>query len=252
MQTLTTQRALLIGGVGGSGTRVVAKIVRELGFYIGSNLNVSLDNLDWPGDRSLVLDKSKTDQEKLVEIRKDLSAFAKKMVLQADELGYQETFWASKVPGSFFFLPFLNQTFSNLHYIHLVRNGLDMAFSKNKNQLNRWGSFFDVYPDKEHPHKSQLKYWARANEYALDLCSTLLGERHIVLRFEDICLEKEKSVKKILEFLNKKDSAESINKLIKLIEPPDSLGRYKELIQPGMFDKQDIQVVKELGYNLEC
>ena len=36
---------VVIGGVNGSGTRVVARIVSELGFYIGDDLNGSTDNL---------------------------------------------------------------------------------------------------------------------------------------------------------------------------------------------------------------
>jgi Sulfotransferase family len=36
---------LAIGGVGGSGTRVVAEIVRRLGFHLGADLNQMLDNL---------------------------------------------------------------------------------------------------------------------------------------------------------------------------------------------------------------
>ena len=36
---------VIIGGVGGSGTRVVAEIVRHLGFYIGEDLNQASDNL---------------------------------------------------------------------------------------------------------------------------------------------------------------------------------------------------------------
>ena len=34
-----------IGGVGGSGTRVIAEILIQLGFYIGSDLNSANDNL---------------------------------------------------------------------------------------------------------------------------------------------------------------------------------------------------------------
>ncbi len=34
-----------IGGVGGSGTRLVADIVSQCGFYLGSSLNGNLDNL---------------------------------------------------------------------------------------------------------------------------------------------------------------------------------------------------------------
>jgi len=36
---------VIIGGVGGSGTRVVAEIIRHLGFYIGDDLNPAKDNL---------------------------------------------------------------------------------------------------------------------------------------------------------------------------------------------------------------
>ncbi len=38
-------RPVIIGGVGGSGTRVVADIVKHLGFYIGDDLNSAGDNL---------------------------------------------------------------------------------------------------------------------------------------------------------------------------------------------------------------
>ena len=38
-------RPVVIGGVGGSGTRVVAEIVSHLGFYIGDDLNPARDNL---------------------------------------------------------------------------------------------------------------------------------------------------------------------------------------------------------------
>ena len=36
---------LVIGGLGGSGTRVIAQLVNDLGFYLGSHLNEPLDNL---------------------------------------------------------------------------------------------------------------------------------------------------------------------------------------------------------------
>ena len=36
---------VIIGGVGGSGTRVVAEIINLLGFYIGDDLNPAKDNL---------------------------------------------------------------------------------------------------------------------------------------------------------------------------------------------------------------
>jgi hypothetical protein len=36
---------VIIGGVGGSGTRLIAQMLKELGFYLGSDLNSANDNL---------------------------------------------------------------------------------------------------------------------------------------------------------------------------------------------------------------
>lgn len=45
MDTWMRNGPVVIGGVGGSGTRVVAEILREVGFYLGADLNLALDNL---------------------------------------------------------------------------------------------------------------------------------------------------------------------------------------------------------------
>lgn len=36
---------VVIGGVGGSGTRLIAECVKKLGFFIGNDLNDAFDNL---------------------------------------------------------------------------------------------------------------------------------------------------------------------------------------------------------------
>ena len=36
---------IVIGGVGGSGTRLIAQILKELGYHLGNYLNLSEDNL---------------------------------------------------------------------------------------------------------------------------------------------------------------------------------------------------------------
>ncbi len=46
---------IAVGGIGGSGTRVVAAILKELGIFIGDNLNASNDNLDFLGWRDFTL-----------------------------------------------------------------------------------------------------------------------------------------------------------------------------------------------------
>ena len=42
---MNDQPLICVGGVGGSGTRVIAMILASLGLNIGNNLNEALDNL---------------------------------------------------------------------------------------------------------------------------------------------------------------------------------------------------------------
>ena len=45
MQHWMNSGPVVVGGVGGSGTRVIAAILGDIGYYIGSDLNKALDNL---------------------------------------------------------------------------------------------------------------------------------------------------------------------------------------------------------------
>ncbi|MBL4743417.1 MAG: hypothetical protein JKX87_02075, partial [Cycloclasticus sp.] len=47
-------KTVAIGGVGGSGTRLVAEICKECGVFIGSNLNKSNDNLSFPNLKEII------------------------------------------------------------------------------------------------------------------------------------------------------------------------------------------------------
>ena len=42
--------------------------------------------------------------------------------------------WGWKEPNTHMILPFLLKKYKNLRYIHIMRNGLDNAYSKNQNQ----------------------------------------------------------------------------------------------------------------------
>ena len=70
---------LAVGGVGGSGTRVIAEILIRLGFYMGSDLNSANDNLSF----TLLLKRPewfiKTSGENQSKIFKALSIFEKAM-----------------------------------------------------------------------------------------------------------------------------------------------------------------------------
>jgi len=71
--------------------------------------------------------------------------------------------WTWKEPNTLLFIPTLFRELAGLRYIHVVRNGLSMAKSKNRYQLANWGPLFDVRPDARPVELRQLIYWARVN-----------------------------------------------------------------------------------------
>ena len=245
---MSDQRILLVGGVGGSGTRIVAQLVNEMGVFIGSNLNKSLDNLDWPSDGKIVRDESLSSEEKRSQLELLFRPFIKEMQRKASLSKQENAICATKVPGSFYYLPYLSTLFDTLHYIHVIRHGLDMAFSKNLNQLYNWGKFFDICPVENDIPRYQLRYWVKANEYALQQCEQYLPGRFLVLRFEDVCRQKEASIRRIGDFLGLSCSDQRIGEIKKTIGIPDSIDRHKTLGEGSMFDQDDLKQLETFGY----
>ena len=93
---------IVIGGVGGSGTRVIADILRETGYYIGSDLNDSLDNLWF----TLLFKRPRWFQKQKnhhAEVAKGLSLFEKIMHRRAGITGDEYLFLASAFCEIFFY-----------------------------------------------------------------------------------------------------------------------------------------------------
>jgi len=69
----------------------------------------------------------------------------------------QLTGW--KEPNTHIVLPYLLQALPNLHYVHVIRHGLDMAFSSNVAQVRLWGELLSGHSlDAEKP-ADRFAYW---------------------------------------------------------------------------------------------
>jgi hypothetical protein len=159
-----------IGGIGGSGTRVVAEIVNRLGFEFAPDLNESFDTL-WftllfkyseaynisderfrclydifraamTGNTSNLLDSQLTNELLLAErsgqhprewLRTRLDSLLHLAPRQVSGP------WGWKEPNTHMLVDKLLIVEPRLAYIHVVRSGVDMAFSDNQNQLRLWG-----------------------------------------------------------------------------------------------------------------
>ncbi|MCE5262210.1 MAG: sulfotransferase [Deltaproteobacteria bacterium] len=285
---------VVVGGVGGSGTRVVVKILSTLGFFVGGDLSEAGDNywhtmlLKRPRWYPKVRDDRRTIRvglsllSKLMVERGLLSFSELRFLLRAtvaatyfgtDHFGQYRGIawslkriskmlrdharggeyigWGWKEPNSHLVVRDLNDLFNGFKYIHIVRNGLDMAFSTNQAQLYTWSNLFGVPRPRssgEAPRLS-LKYWIRANERAIRTGSELGPEKFLLLNYDELCIAPEQQIDKIIRFLNLEPTEEKYREILELPKKPVTFFRYQQH-DLAQFDAEDLSSLLSLGFGI--
>jgi len=270
---------IAIGGVGGSGTRLIATFLEELNFYIGSDLNQAKDNLWFTllfkhidilnyNDKQMSLTLNIFLQAMLSnkELSTEQKSFVNSLIHNERHLPKEffytratslfsnhnnhtvKTQWGWKEPNTHIVLDRLYKRLPTMKYIHVMRNGLDMAHSTNQNQQFLWGKIFHGNEFKQTPYYS-LKYWCSAHHRLLET-SNKMGNNFLLLNFDKFCLHPDKEVPKLLQFLEVSTDKLDLNKLKSLINAPSSIGRYKQY-GLELFDKEDVNYVQALGFSIQ-
>ena len=205
---------LVIGGTGGSGTRVVAQIVRDTGFFMGTNLNDSYDAMDfvifyncWINQLLCYKQELKPGKDS-VHILLMKEKFLECIHSHTKPIRGKEVDWGWKSPRSIYLLQFLHSIFLKMKYIHVIRDGRDMAFSKNQNQLLKYG---DILLGKKFSTFSQparsAALWNTVNLTAADYGEKHLENRYLQVLYEDLCQNPKTTIDTILNFIGSKNKA---------------------------------------------
>lgn len=266
-----------VGGVGGSGTRLIAQVLLDLGFYLGGDLNPALDNLWFTllFKRLEVLNLAEGEFDEALHIfisrmtggspLSPLQVALVRRLSEADRGLHSQAWlreradtlltgpaapnpgpWGWKEPNTHLVIDRLAKRLPGLRYIHVVRNGLDMAHSANQNQLRFWGEVF-LGPGMEVSPRASLKYWHRVHRRVLDLCAPL-GDRFLLLNYDQLCMDPGAGLRKLGEFLRLPLAPERLAGLVPLAQAPASRGRFK---RHGLdcFDPDDVAFVAQLGFD---
>ncbi|GBF27486.1 hypothetical protein MnTg02_02539 [bacterium MnTg02] len=266
-----------IGGIGGSGTRVVAEILRVAGFYMGSDLNEANDNLWFPllfvrrpnwdiddikfsslvsifvtamtgacplTETEISLVRDLTAEDRIQHSTTWLKSRAETLIVNACS-GMSPNFWGWKAPNTHIFLDRLPQFISGLKYIHIARNGLDMAYSKNQNQLRIWGRLV-LGGDCAVTARNSLRFWCWAQKRVLDIGADMKSN-FIFVRYEDLCSEPKVTMQRILHFAGIQPDEQLLARSVALITPSKSIGRHK-CFPLQDFDPLDVAYVRQLGF----
>ena len=121
-------------------------------------------------------------------------------------------------------LPLLNEQLPSLRFLHLVRDGRDIAFSSNQVQLRKHGETVLGPSDDPEPLRS-IALWREVNLRAADY-GERLGRRYLRLRFEDVCADPAAEVATALKFFGLAGDAERIG--ADVVQAPPTLGRWRE------------------------
>ena len=226
----------VIGATGGSGTRVVARVAQRCGMFIGKKLNAQKDALDISAFLNVWLNSylDRGDDDPLLEVRmgnylgRVLEAYLSPM--EPAKAGP----WGWKEPRSIFVLPFLTQVLPGMRFVHVVRDGRDIAFSRNQNQPLKHGEALLGSEAEVDSPAGSIAMWSEGNLTAARAGEEQLGERYLRIRYEDLCARPEPELARLLAFLELEGDP---TELAAEVRPPPTIGRWRE---------EDTDVIREL------
>ena len=287
MQRILPEFPVAVGGVGGSGTRLIAELLQDLGYDLGSDLNDSRDNL-WftllfkrieilncpeaelarclrlfvgrmSGDASLVqadlallhrLAERDRAQHDAIWLRQRVDTWQHKAA-GADPAQHRP--WGWKEPNTHILIDRLLPMQPALKYVHVIRSGLDMAFSDNRNQLRLWGpavlgndALAGVAPGDDAEARLALTYWCAVHRRMLDLRARCPA-RILLLNYDRLCTNPAEELPPLLAFLGADSDPATLARLTSLIRTPSSIGRFRGH-DSALFDPDDIAFVASLGF----
>lgn len=226
-----TPSPIIMGATGGSGTRALAQICQRAGVHWNARPNDSLDCqiIDRLVHRPWIaawLDAYRRGDSLLEDgFNRDL---AQACLAIYDSRPDGITRWGWKNPPNIFLFPQYESAFIGARFIHMIRDGRDMALSANQNQLHKFGEVLLSEDERRlSPIRQSLRLWARTNLAAVRFGETLLGTRYFRIRFEDLCDRPVSTIAQVLEFLDI-DSDISPSILASAIQSPSSRGRWRE------------------------
>ncbi len=278
---------MVIGGVGGSGTRIVADMVRGLGTDLGNDLNDSSDNLwatlllrrpVWYRENRLdgghEIDRALTVLERTMNGRLEVDAAVEhllegashelreqglseawtrariKNMIERRSSGAVRTSWGWKEPNSHVYVEFIARHFTDALYVHVIRHGLDMAFSTNQWQVRTWGWLFGITTTDIVDPATSLDYWLKANQAAMTVAARTFGPRFLLVDYDALCVTPEREARRIASFVGAEPSSAELTRVAGPARAPYSSGRWRRFgIDP--FRPDQLADVAALGFEVD-
>lgn len=274
---------IIIGGVGGSGTRVFGESLIAAGIRSSQDLNQASDALActllfkrpsvlqdleagapferlWKileagiqGNRPLgksdcLLLKTLASESR---VNHSTNWFRKRTKYLKKEAAGKARHgrWFLKEPNLHIVAPKAIEIRPDLKFIMVVRHGVDMAFSRNQQQVAVWGPTFLGDPELKLGPVASLRYWCAVHR-RIEEFAKQEPERVKFFSFDQLCREPHRVLRRLFEF----SGFEATDSLMRIasegVKPPSSIGR-RHNEDLSIFAKEDMDFVDEFMATIE-
>ena len=231
---------------------MVARVLRLAGLFTGTELNESEDawKLGNYSDRWINKYLSRRDDGLAPAVESAMVEDLRRVLEDhCATIAGDPRRWGWKEPRSIYLLPFLHRHLPALRFLHVVRDGRDMALSENQNQLRKHGDAVPL-PEGLSPAARSIALWSWVNLEARRYGEGQLGARYLRVRFEDLCERPAEVTARILGFFELDGDPAA---LATQVAPPSSRGRWRDE-SPALvaeLERAGGHALAELGYELD-
>jgi Sulfotransferase family len=269
-----------VGGIGGSGTRVVAALLMLLGYYLGDDLNEPIDNLWFTllfKRRSSLSDSdpvfghllklfvsrmsgnttfTERDTVRLFDLAdRDRPEHAREWLTErassfcngrTSKRLYQP--WAWKEPNTHIVAERIFRLDTQMKYIHVVRHPIDMATRPNQSQLALWGPMILGGEVAEITPRASLAFWCAAHRRITNLTDRW-PTRTMIVDYDALCRAPNTHCSSIAGFIGARLTDDVKSTFNTFVRRSDGL---KRINGSGLsdFDACDLDYVAGTGYAL--
>jgi len=206
-EELEQERPIVIQGRGHSGTRVLSWACTHLGINLGTREDLATGDVsDLKFSKSIkeiaIRNVGITQDEEVKS--SDLARFQKAVFKYYSQLGKPEC-WGWKFPETYFITPYIARIFPKAQYIHLVRDGRDVAFKTHATDQTKHRIGKKVLSQcnalKQPHHLQAALSWAFQVDAFDQYRPSIPSERIFDMTFEDLCTHPHEVMKKLCDFL---------------------------------------------------
>lgn len=252
-----------------SGSRMLAQLLDAAGIFVGSHLNESWDSLDLLELVELLVTRYYPDYSPLWDARRppDLevarlldNVFARHLEGLRGDLNRP---WGWKLCETVYALPVLHYCFPGARFIHLIRDGRDVAFCDHKApDSGYWRKVYfntdriQTYAGlrltpqayRRQSHVFNAIHWVNSVSMGRAY-GAMLRERYIEVRYEHLCRNFAATAPELLKAIGVENAREAIDRLLPTVRE-SSIGKHKAQSKPHLDQVLSIEkpLLLSLGY----